>query len=625
MCGIAGFAIDNSTSSFDTGIVLDNMSNSMIHRGSDNIGKYQLLSTNFEIGLVHNRLSILDLTISGNQPYHFENLTLVFNGEIFNFKDFQTLLIGEGYSLDSNSDTEVLIKLWHLMGKKCLDLINGMFSFTIFDKNLNVFYLVRDRLGVKPLYYCLLENSFVFASELKVLRVFPEFSSDIDINSIHSYFKFGFVNSYNSIFKEVRKLEAGMLLSYNIEKKTINMEEYWSLDNKTNAFIYSFDDLKNQFYELIKSSIDLRFVSDLPVGIFLSSGLDSTLVSKIALNNDNLRVLKSLTLKSEDFVSNDVLNDSRLHKTFYEFKIDDAWTAFNFITPMADEPFADSAVIGLYLLSNNANKSGLKVVLVGDGGDELLAGYGSSKIYARSLYQNVKLWKFLRLIYKPFSLIVDIILRKFIVYSKIQSLVVYHAVLTGKNMFEMTIISENILQDFANKCLNVNLKSSIPDTNGDNDILNMLNHKTKSELIHQLNYKTDLAGMINTIEIREPLLDYRLFELQQRIDKTLFQEMLINDNSKILFNEIMAKDLNLDVSKLKKTGFHIGYKSMINENKKEIGYYFLNFESKLINMKYARRLWRLYNYGVINEYFIYRILVFLIWESKVLSSNNKSL
>ncbi|HBT93258.1 MAG TPA: asparagine synthase (glutamine-hydrolyzing) [Chitinophagaceae bacterium] len=622
MCGIAGFAIDNSILSFDTEIVLDNMSNSMLHRGSDNIGKYQFFSTNFEIGLVHNRLSILDLSISGNQPYHYENLTLVFNGEIFNYKDFEKLLVGEGYSLDSSSDTEVLIKLWHLMGKKCLNLINGMFAFTIFDKNTNVFYLVRDRLGVKPLYYCLLQNSFAFASELKALRVFPEFSSDIDMKSIHSYFKFGFVNSYSSIFEVVRKLEAGMLLSYNIEEKTINKEEYWSLNNNTDTFIYSFDDLKNQFYEIIKSSIDLRFVSDLPVGIFLSSGLDSTLVSKIALNNNNVRVLESLTLKSEDYVPNDVLNDSRLHKKFYEFKIDDAWTAFNFITPMADEPFADSALIGLYLLSKNANNSGLKVVLVGDGGDELLAGYGSSKIYARSLYQNVKLWKFFRFIYKPFSMIVDKLLRKIIVYSKVQSLVVYHAVLTGKNMFEMTIISENILQDFANKCLNVNLKSSVPDPKGNNDILNMLNHKTKSELIHQLNYKTDLAGMINTIEIREPLLDYRLFELQQKIDKTLFQEMLVNNNSKILFNVIMAEDLNLDVSKLKKTGFHIGYKSMINENKKEIGYYFMNFESKLINRRYVRRLWRLYNYGLVNEYFIYRILVFLIWESKVLSNNN---
>ena len=268
MLGISGYSGVNYSPS-----QLEKASQAINHRRPDGAGIY--LHEN--VGLADRRLSILELSDLGAQPYYFGNLILTFNGELYNYKDVRVMLEKEGYSFISNSDTEVLIKAFHCWGVKGIRHFIGMFAFAIYDKQIKTMYLFRDRLGVKPLYYTL-ENGLAFSSELKGLTYFFKDQS-LNEESVFEYFELGYIRGEKFIYSAAKKLQPGHFMVYSNGQATIN--PYWELQVDSDSKHLSQEEWKEKLHVLMTDAFNLRMVSDVPVGVFLSGGVDSSLVTAI--------------------------------------------------------------------------------------------------------------------------------------------------------------------------------------------------------------------------------------------------------------------------------------------------------------------------------------------------------
>ena len=615
MCGLTGFY--SSKKDLNCSSSLEQMLESISHRGKDYRGKHVYSSINDigKLAMGHNRLSVLDLSENGNQPFFFKKFSIIYNGEIYNYEDLKVELVSFGYKFNSNSDTEVIIKLFDHFGMKAFEKLNGMFAIVIFDEEKGKVYLIRDRMGVKPLVYFQDNDSFLFSSEIKSFFSFPDFPKQIKINNkiLANYFKYGYVNSFESIFKGVKKVENGTILSYDINSGKIVSNKYWELEKTGHSKINNITDAINKFYKILKSSTSLRLVSDIPVGLFLSSGIDSNLVLAFSLRN-GLKKLDTYTLKSIDYEENNLEYDSRVIRKFINSNLKDIWNDYKFLCSKYDEPFADPATIGLYQLSKYASDLN-KVIMVGDGGDELLAGYAPYKTFSK--LNKSSRFKLLRFFYRFISPIVHLFLKYFFVYKISTRILYYHSILSSNDLDQIERIRSNYYDTFTSNLMN---DVSDPLSNGftkNSQLLNFLNNKTSSELIHQLNYKTDIAGMLNTVEIREPLLDYRLFEAQQNISGDLLTNMVSENKAKLLFREIMKKKLDFDLSKIEKKGFHISLEKSFRENTEELEQIIYTHNSSLINLDYVKSLWKKWKVNKISFVFIHRIVAFILWEKQL--------
>ena len=585
------------------------------HRGMDHRGK-KIIPLDTYPGLValgHNRLSVIDLSENGNQPFSYKNYSLIYNGEIYNYKDLKKELILNGYSFDSDSDTEVIIKLFDCFGFNAFSKLNGMFAIAIFDNLKHKIFLVRDRMGVKPISYYIEDGAFLFSSEIKSFFSFPNFQQNapIDRTILANYFKFGYVNSFKSIYENVNKVENGTVLTFDIISQQITTTKYWVLKKNQASYFNNMKDASNSIHRILKSSISLRHVSDIPVGLFLSSGLDSNLVLAYSLKN-GLKNIDTYTLKSVDFEENNLKYDKKVNRTFIETDLDSIWKDFKFLCSKFDEPFSDPATIGLYQLSKHASSYN-KVILVGDGGDELLAGYSPYKLFSR-IETDFKI-KTLRFIYKPFKPFVELFFNFFLESKTALRLLYYHSVLSSSRLSEVDSVRSKYFDRFTKK-LTKNCFEESTDFDESNPLLSYLNMKTSGELIHQLNYKTDVAGMLNTVEIREPLLDYRLFEAQQKFSKSLLTENVNKKESKFIFRKIMKEKLRFDITNIQKKGFHISLESAFVKNIVELDELILYHKSDLIDMNYVRKIWKKWKKGNANFLLITRIVSFIYWERK---------
>jgi len=379
MCGISGFCDFKKKSSEN---ILKNMTDALIHRGPDSSGYSFFEYETYQVGLGHRRLSILDLSSHGHQPMSFENLDIVFNGEIYNFKEIKKELLELGYSFYSNSDTEVILKSYYQWGIKAVDRFNGMFAITIYDKKENKLILIRDRVGVKPFYYYKKDSLILFSSELKSFHKYPNFEKIIDKNSLSLYLQFGYIPEPHSIFKNSYKLKAGHYIEIDLKSQKIEEIKYWDVVdfyNKPKIDI-SQEEAILKTEELLKSSFEYRMVSDVPVGVFLSGGYDSSLVVSILENGRNEK-LNTFTIgfKEKGFdeapYAKEVAKYLGTNHTEYYCTQKDALEIIPKLAEMYDEPFGDSSAIPTTLVSALARKS-VTVSLSADGGDEIFAGYG---------------------------------------------------------------------------------------------------------------------------------------------------------------------------------------------------------------------------------------------------------
>ncbi len=381
MCGIAGF-LGSGVPPRETA---EAMARALKHRGPDALGVWT--DPEAGVGLGHARLSIIDISESGAQPMVSAcgRFVLSYNGEMYNFRALRSDLEAAGAVFKGTSDTEVLLALISRGGvRKAVVQCNGMFAFALWDRRDHVFTLGRDRMGEKPLYYGWSGKSFLFASEMKALRVFPGFKGEIDRDSVALFLRHNCVPSPYSIYKGVRKLPPGCLLEVRPGSAEGTLHEYWSLKETAERgvrepFTGSFEEAGKSLEALLRESVLLRMESDVPLGAFLSGGIDSALVVAL-MQSQSKRPVRTFTLGSS-IPSYDETKEARavadhLGTEHTELCVSDK-TTLEVIPRLAriyDEPFSDSSQIPAYLVSELARRS-VTVALSGDGGDELFAGY----------------------------------------------------------------------------------------------------------------------------------------------------------------------------------------------------------------------------------------------------------
>ncbi|MGN1173952.1 MAG: asparagine synthase (glutamine-hydrolyzing) [Roseburia sp.] len=377
MCGICGFYSKNQESIEN----LIKMNNTMIHRGPNDHGEeiYVGQDTKYGIGLAQRRLSIIDLSSNGHQPMHSPRgrISLVFNGEIYNYKELRAELYT--YPFQSNCDTEVIIAAYLKWGIKCVDKFNGMFAIAIYDREDDTLYLVRDRIGKKPLYYYLKDGNLYFASELKPLMANPYFARKINERIISKYLYRQYINAPDSIFENTYKLEPGGILKFT--KGKVEKWKYWDVADiyKANHTILTYEEALDEFEVLMKDAVQKRMVADVSVGEFLSGGYDSALICALAQSMSE-KPIKTYSIGFEDEKLNEAPFAKQIAKylgtghTEYYISEKKMFELVMSIPKYYDEPFADSSQICTMLVSELAKKD-VTVVLTGDAGDEFFGGY----------------------------------------------------------------------------------------------------------------------------------------------------------------------------------------------------------------------------------------------------------
>ena len=374
MCGIAGFVGAKLMRHDECAIVLNQMCNVIEHRGPDDQGMF----VKSPVALGMRRLSIIDLA-GGHQPMSGEDdsVTIVFNGEIYNFLLLKTSLESRGHRFKSNSDTEAIIHAYEEYGAACVNHLRGMFAFAIWDDKEKKLFIARDRVGKKPLYYTVTEQStFVFASELKSLLEHPEVQRNVSVAALDAYFSLGYVPDPLSVFEHIHKLPPGHHLTW--ANGRVTTKSYWDLDYKLDETFRSEKDYLNELRELLTESVKIRLISDVPLGAFLSGGIDSsTIVALMARNMDQQVKTFSIGFHEDSYseLKYARLTAEKFSTDHHEFIVTpDICQVVDELAWYFDEPFADSSAIPTYVVSKLARQY-VKVVLSGDGGDELFGGY----------------------------------------------------------------------------------------------------------------------------------------------------------------------------------------------------------------------------------------------------------
>ena len=380
MCGFVGIVSKNK---LNTNLLssLDNAALKIKSRGPDFTGKWINKKKNFATS--HNRLSIIDVSSNGNQPMHSQNekYTIVYNGELYNFLEIKEKIFKDfNYnSWKSSSDTEVFLKAIELYGVEAsLKLFCGMFSFALWDNMNEILYLARDIAGEKPLYYFLNENNLIFASQIKCFKDFG-FDLSVDENSVRKYLYLNYIPSPDTIFKEIKKISPGYLLICDHKNNKIENKKFFSKENEITSIENTKANNLDKFDDILKKVINQQLVADVPVGVFLSGGLDSSLIASVASSICEKKIDTfniSQTNKNYDESNNANLISKIINSNHHEILIDKQkmLSIVDEIPKIYDEPFADSSQIPTAILCREVSAYG-KVFLTGDGGDEIFGGY----------------------------------------------------------------------------------------------------------------------------------------------------------------------------------------------------------------------------------------------------------
>ena len=519
-------------------------------RGPDNLGVVR----KGNISLGHLRLSILDLEERSNQPFTFEHLTLVYNGELYNFKEVKNSLIQEGYSFETTSDTEVLLKGYHAWGEKILDRINGMFAFAVYDENKKTVFIARDRLGVKPLYYSWRNGKLELCSQLAPLN-----KSKLDQEAISIYLQTGYIPSPFSIYEEIKKLPPGQYAIFNLKENKKEIHSYWDIKEVEESNI-SYEDAKEQLHDLIIDAVKIRLQSDVPCGSFLSGGIDSALTSAIA-NSIQKEKLKTFTIGFDEKEFDEsqfagqfakiIGSDHHLIQSTQEelpTLLDDFFKAY-------DEPFADSSAIPSLLL-NKKVKPHVTVALSGDGGDESFLGYNHFE-WAKKVYMLFLIPLFIRRLatyFMPFKWIGKrgpsikniMLMKSFNVFIE--------SIFTGFDTLLLKDKKQWMSHYKKYLFLSKNKFQKVADLN------------LKLWLENDSNVKVDRASMVFSVEVRSPFLDYRIIEFARSLP---VKYRLYGSKRKRILRDILSNYIPELVFDQPKKGFSIPLAAWIRHSLKD--------------------------------------------------------
>ncbi len=600
MCGITG-----STKLFLNEITLKKALASINYRGPDNVGEYK----DDYVYLGHTRLSISDLTSDGNQPFkikEYKDYILIYNGEIFNTSRLKEILNKKNIFPKTKCDTEILYLLLVNFGfKKTINLIEGMFAFAFYDKKNKLIWISRDHLGIKPLFFSL-HNGFSFSSTIEGLSIYLRELKDsqLSINKygIVSYLQFGYSLPKSQIYNEIEALLPGYFGCFDINKNNFIYEKWYEipkLDKKISIskYLNSKKNILQKTDLILEEVINEQSISDAQGSIFLSGGIDSTLIATYI--NKNL-IKKAYTLK---YVDSNEFDESKIAEKIadscgLDLKICE-FNFFNYDINFAAErqlklvkyPFANSTILSTDFLSNQASKDGIRMALIGDGGDELFGGYPRYK--AMFLNELIKKSILFKLPVQAFKFIFDLVINyKFLKINKIinskpnlERRLRALRLLIGLNNFEAHRISH--LYFNTSDLVNSKFESYAVIKEFDSFFDDKINSPFSSMMADlqtwvpfNLNYSSDIASMNNNLEIRVPFLDKRILEF---VSKENIPTLNLNQ-SKIILRKLLKKKGYKYISNLPKKGFNPPLKTLINSNITQINEVF--YESKELLSRY---------------------------------------
>ena len=630
MCGIAGWAnLDSKKTSQNGEAVLHSMCERMKHRGPDSEG----LWVEDEVALGMRRLSIIDLH-TGEQPVYSEDkqIVVVMNGELYNFREVRADLEKRGHKFETNTDTEILPHLYEEYGDAMLEHINGMFAFALWDKRKKKLLIARDKFGEKPLYYGVFEGKLIFASEPKVLLANPAVKAEINLDALRSYLSFDYVPAPSSIYKNIYKLPAAHLLI--AENGEIKTRRYWNLTWEKREK-QSLESSAEELRELLADAVRMRLVSDVPLGILLSGGVDSSTVAAFAAQFSSEKVKTfSIGFEEDSFDESKFARQvaTHLNTEHYEEKlsVEKAADLISEIGKWLDEPLSDGSLIPTFLLSRFVRKH-VTVALGGDGGDEIFAGYPMYFAHKVAAVYG-KIPGFLRNNFiEPFvnnlpvsskNLSFDYKAKRFVRASKYDLVTRHHSFFGSFSIEEQqSVLSKDVLAH-----------SSGDIYRGAKDLLQICDAKNEIEQMQflDLNYymaediltKVDRASMAVSLEVRAPFLDPRIAQFAAQIP---LEYKLKGSKGKYILKKAMENMLPKNILHRPKKGFGIPIADwlkgrlnplmhdLLNENRlKNQGLFNADFVQQLIKehenntASHHKQLWTL--------------LVFQLWHDNFISA-----
>jgi len=629
MCGIAGiynFATEKTVDS----LLIKKMCSELVHRGPDDEGIY----CKDNIGLGHRRLSIIDLG-GGHQPMANEDgsVWIVFNGEIYNFQELKEELLLKGHSFKTHCDTETIIHLYEEEGEECVRKLRGMFAFAIWDEKKKKLFLARERIGKKPLHYTVFDGKILFASEIKAILQDPSVRRRIDHEALHDYLSLLYVPAPKTMFEGIQKLPAGHYLV--CDKEGVKLTKYWDIDfSRTVAD--SEEALKEELYNKLKEAVKIRLISDVPLGAFLSGGIDSSsVVSLMSELEDKPVVTNSIgfSVKAFDELKYASLLSKRYSTEHHEYVVEPkALEILDKLVWAYDEPFGDASSIPTYYVSKMARQN-VTVALSGDGGDENFAGY-NRYMYSDAL---VRLQKVLPGFVKAGAKAVSSSLsskdsgawiRK--INNKLQELYLspfemYFKMISIYKEEEKALLYSGALKEKMRYYDSRDNFRRIFDSCPSPDYISKLQYlDIKTYLCDDILVKVDRASMAVSLEVRAPMLDHKFMEFVATIPAGLKAR---HQKGKYIFKKAMSRNIPSEILNRSKMGFDIPMTHWLRTNLKNLVEAELfakdGIIAELFDLEYVKKMWEIVQYANLKGFrktdFSYRIwllFIFSRWHKK---------
>ncbi|MFO7985702.1 MAG: asparagine synthase (glutamine-hydrolyzing) [Desulfatiglandaceae bacterium] len=633
MCGIVGFKSNQHGVRLRES--LPKATSRLIHRGPDDTDLF--FDPAYGVGLGHRRLSVIDLSEAGRQPMDTEDgrVHIVYNGEIYNFKEIRQTLAGQGHRFRTETDTEVILKAYGQWGMDCLTRFVGMFAFALWDRRLGRLFLARDRIGIKPLYYHYKAGTFLFASELKSLMAFKDFPRDIDPEAVPLFLHYQYIPGPRTIFRNTFKLLPGHFLVHDGEN--LRTHAYWTLPPMDEADVESSEaDVLDALDRILGHAVSSRLISDVPLGALLSGGIDSSMVAAL-MQKASHRPVRTFSIGFREpgydeapWAAKVAAHLGTDHTAFY-VTARDALEVIPRLPEIYDEPFADASAVPTCLVSKLA-RTRVTVALSGDGGDEQFAGYirywsARSMVTAfQRLPEPVRssLGLVLRKIpvswvetcYLPWR---DMLPQRFRVanfgekWQKLVNLMFFGSL---EELYRMTIClwSESEVQSLLGRDLAPSqYEGAFAETRGWPILSRLMRVDQRTYLPDAMLTKVDRASMAFSLEIRVPLLDHRVLEFTARIPDSLKYR---RGKSKYLLRKLLARYVPETLFERPKMGFGMPIDSWFRGEMKELLLDYLSaerlkkeglFHPEAVEQKIKAHLGRKTNHQ-------YRLWALLMWE-----------
>jgi asparagine synthase (glutamine-hydrolysing) len=631
MCGIAGF-IDFKKNSTEE--ILADMACAVSHRGPDGQGIYFQQTKDAAIGLGHRRLSIIDLSIAASQPMHYDGLHLIFNGEIYNYSEVRDDLIKRGHQFNTHSDTEVILHSWREWGTKAIDQWHGMFAIALFDEKQNEAIFIRDRAGVKPYYYYDHNSLFLFASELKSLIKHPCFEKKINPHAVASYLQYGYVSHPHCIYHHTYKLQPGHFLRMDLSNGNKQLMQYWNVYdhyNKPKPEI-SLPDAISETERILAKSFQYRMVADVPVGVFLSGGYDSSCVTSL-LQKNNTEKIKTFTIGTTDKKLDEAPFAKKIAQhlgtdhTEYYCTPKEALDIIPELPHYYDEPFADSSAIPTILVSRLARKK-VTVALSADAGDEIFAGYNRYDYISR---YGKKIGSIPKPMRKMAVAAMESISSEQIPYFKHKQN--FHSRYDKlKNLLadpSPTELLKNLTQVFSDKeiqklfvkpvkALKTAHNSKELISGYDDPLSYMMAIDYQTYMVDDILQKVDRATMSVSLEGREPFLDQDIIEWAASLPS---EYKYYNGQKKYILKQIVHKYIPQQIMERPKMGFGIPVDLWLQHELKELVKSYLNEDSlkqhEIFNLAEVQKLVKEFFSGRTEKYLkIWYLLMFQMWYER---------